>query len=322
VNIIICGVDVSSQWLDARIGHEGHFQRFANDPGGIAALAAFCRAEGAELVAMEATGGYERPAFARLWGEGLPCALLNPRSVRQFAEAMGVIEKTDKLDAGMIAWFAAVKHARPTPLAGPSQARLAALVTRLRQLTELKVTQTNQQRLVKEPAVLATFDAILATLARESRTLEAAIAELIDSDPLWQKLDAAFRTIKGVAARTTARLMAEMPEIGTLSGKAITKLAGLAPIAHDSGKTSGKRPTRGGRTHVRSILFLVADVARRYDPDLAAFHQRLSKAGKPKKVIRTALAHKLLVKLNAKARDIRKNLKNTITAGQEIANAT
>jgi transposase len=322
VNKIVCGVDVSSQWLDARIGHEGCFKRFANDPGGIADLAAFCRAAGTELVAMEATGGYERPAFAGLWVEGLPCTLLNPRSVRQFAEAMGVIEKTDKLDAGMIAWFAAVKRARPTPLAAPAQAKLAALVTGLRQLTETKVGQLNQQRLVTEPVMLASFAAILATLTREIRTLEAAIAALIDSDPLWRKLDAAFRSIKGVAGRTTARLMAEMPEIGTLSGKAITKLAGLAPIARDSGKNSGKRPVRGGRANVRSILFLVADIARRYDPDLAAFHQRLCAANKPKKVIRVALAHKLLVRLNAKARDIRETIENTTTAGGKIANAT
>ena len=122
------------------------------------------------------------------------------------------------------------------------------------------------------------------------------------------KLDPAFRSIKGVADRTVARLMAEMPEIGTLSNKAISKLAGLAPFARDSGTFKGKRAVRGGRTHVRSILFVVAELVRRYNPDFAAFHKRLKDAGKPLKVIRIALAHKLLVRLNAKAREVREQI--------------
>jgi transposase len=137
------------------------------------------------------------------------------------------------------------------------------------------------------------------------RQLEAAIAALIAADPLWEKLNHAFRSIKGVADRTVARLMAEMPEIGVASNKAISKLAGLAPLARDSGKQQGNRPVRGGRRNVRAILYVVAGVVRRHDPDLAAFHQRLTAAGKPKKVIRIALAHKLLVRLNAKAREVR-----------------
>ena len=119
-----------------------------------------------------------------------------------------------------------------------------------------------------------------------------------------------FRTVKGVADRTVARIMAELPEIGTYDNKAISKLVGLAPLAHDSGKKNGKRSIRGGRSGVRSILFLVADIARRYDPSLADFHRRLVAAGKPKMVVRVALAHKLLVRLNAKARDARAQYAN------------
>jgi transposase len=305
---IICGVDVSSTHLDARIGRDGPAARFSNTPAGIAALAAFCRAHAAALVVMEATGGYERQPFALLWAEGLPCAILNPRAVRRFAEAMGVLEKTDRIDAGLIAWFAAVKRIAPQEPARAAQARLAALVTRLRQLTALRAAQANQRRLVTEPDVLAAIDEMTALAARQIRSLEAKVAALIDADPLWRTLDQAFRTIKGIADRTIARLMAEMPEIGTLSGKAAAKLAGLAPIARDSGKLSGKRPVRGGRAGVRGILFVVAEVVRRFEPDLAAFHARLRQAGKPKKVIRIALAHKLLVRLNAKARDARQEL--------------
>jgi transposase len=308
VTRIICGVDVSSIHLDARIGPNGPAGRFANTPDGIAALAAFCQAHRVELVALEATGGYERQPFALLWAAGLPCALLNPRSVRRFAEAMGVLEKTDRLDAGLIAWFAAVKRVVPQAPARAEQARLAALVARLRQLTALRVAQLNQRRLVTEPDVLAAIDEMTALATRQMRSLEAKIAALIDADPLWRTLDRALRALKGVAGRTVARLMAEMPEIGTLSGKAAAKLAGLAPIARDSGQRNGKRPVRGGRAGVRSILFVVAEVARRFDPELAAFQARLRQAGKPKKVIRVALAHKLLVRLNAKARDARQTL--------------
>lgn len=152
------------------------------------------------------------------------------------------------------------------------------------------------------------FTRLLTVVKSQMRELEKAIADLIAADPLWAKLNQAFRSIKGVAKRTVARLMAEMPEIGTLSNKAISKLAGLAPLARDSGKHQGKRVVRGGRRGIRAILFVVSLVVRRYNPDFAAFHQRLTAAGKAKKAVRIALAHKLLVRLNAKAREVRREL--------------
>lgn len=305
---IICGVDVSSTTLDARIGRDGEYRRFKASTEGIDDLIAFCRNHQVTLVAMEATGGYERKPFGQLWAAKLPTAIVNPRAVRDFAKAMGVIEKTDRLDAGIIAWFAETKRIKPTPLASATQARLTALVARLRQLTEQRVQETNRRRLVVEPDVSASFEPILVAIAGQIRQFEAMIAKAISDDPLWAKLDAAFRTIKGVADRTVARLMAEMPEIGTLSNKAISKLAGLAPIARDSGQSNGKRKVRGGREGVRSILFVVAEVVRRHDPDFKAFYERLLNAGKPKKLIRIAIAHKLLVRLNAKAREVREKM--------------
>ena len=299
---------MSSQSLDARIGADGAVGRFAVTSDGVAALAAFCTAQGAELVAMEATGGYEKLPFALLWAAGIPTAIVNPRAVRRFAEGMGLLEKTDRIDSGVIAWFAATKRIAPRPPAAATQERLQALVTRLRQLTDLGTAQRNQCRLITDASVRASFDELLTLIRRQSRHLESEIANLLGADPLWRALDASFRTIKGVADRTVSRLMAEMPEIGTLSNKAAAKLGGLAPIAHDSGKLKGKRPIRGGRSGIRSTLFVVAEIVRRHDPDFAAFHKRLSSAGKPKKVIRVALAHKLLVRLNAKARDVRAQL--------------
>ena len=305
---IICGIDVASRTLEARVGQQGAAVSFANHPEGIAALDAFCRAHQVELVAMEATGGYEQQAFAQLSGQGLPVAILNPRAVRQFAQSMGRLEKTDQIDAGMIAWYAEVKKSEPVCVAPENQQHLRALVTRLRQLTEMRAVQLNQQRLVTDRAVEAGFRKMLAFLAKQIGKLEQAIAALIDQDPLWRELNQAFRTIKGVADRTVARLMAEMPEIGTLSNKTVSKLAGVAPLANDSGKHQGKRAVRGGRAAVREILFIVASVVGRYEPDFIAFQQRLRAAGKPPKVVRVALAHKLLVRLNAKAREVRQKL--------------
>ncbi len=308
---IICGVDVSSEWLDACVrATPGEACRFENSLCGVAALEAFCREHGVSLVVMEATGGYERLAFGRLWAVGLPAAVVNPRSVRQFAEAMGLLEKTDRVDAAAIAWYAEAKGIAPRPPAAPIQHKLAALVTRLRQLTELRTMQSNQRRLVADPDAQSSIDELLAVVGRQIRTLETKIIALIGSDPLWATLDASFRSIKGVADRTVARILAELPEIGTLPNKAAAKLVGLAPIARDSGKQTGKRSVRGGRSGIRSILFVVAEIVRRYDPDFAAFHRKLGDAGKPKKVIRVALARKLLVRLNAKARDARRQFAN------------
>jgi transposase len=299
---------VSAQTLDARIGPDGTMRQVARSAEGIAELAAFCQEHGVELVVMEATGGYEKLPFLLLWQAGVPCALVNPRSVRRFAEGMGFLEKTDRLDAGLIAWYGAVKGIVAQEPPSQAQARLTALVGRLRQITELAVAQTNQRRLQSEPAVLASIDAVLALVRGQIRDFERAIAALIATDPLWRKLNEHFRSIKGVADRTVARVMAELPEIGTLSNKAVAKLVGLAPFAKDSGQVAGRRRVRGGRAGVRSILFVVAEIVRRHDPDFADFHRRLSHAGKPKKAIRIAIARKLLVRLNAKARDARRQL--------------
>ena len=306
----ICGVDTSKQHLDARVVPGEAFARFANDAAGIAGLAAFCTEHKTELVVMEATGGFERLAFTLLWEAGVACAIVNPRSVRQYAEAMGFLEKTDRIDAFIIAHFARSKDLKPTPQLSQNQRRLKDLVVRLRQLTDDLVVNKQRRRQVEDAEITASFDELIALIKRQSRRLEGEIASLIDDDPLWAVLDETFRSVKGVADRTVARIMAELPEIGIYDNKAIAKLVGLAPLANDSGKKNGKRSIRGGRSGVRSILFLVADIARRYDPGLADFHRRLTAAGKPKMVVRVALAHKLLVRLNAKARDARAQYAN------------
>lgn len=306
---IICAIDVSSDALDIHLrGAADAPQRVANTAEGIAALAELCRRHRVTLAVMEASGGYERLAHGLLWAQGIPAAIVNPRMVRDFAKSMGVLEKTDRIDAAMIAWFAQTRRIVAQPPASESQAGLAAWVRRLRQLIAARTAQQQELRLVTDAHVLAEGHQTIAYLTSQIRTFEARIAQAIAADPLWARLDAAFREIKGVAARTVSQIAAELPEIGTLSAKAIGKLAGLAPLADDSGKRNGTRHIRGGRAGVRSILFVVAEIVRRHNPDFAAFHQRLIAAGKPKRVVRIALAHKLLTRLNAKARDSRQNL--------------
>jgi transposase len=302
---MICGVDVSQQTLEARIEEGGPGATFANTAAGIIQLVGFCRVHQVHLVAMEASGGYERLALQLLSAEQIPVAILNPRAVRKFAESMGYLEKTDALDAGVIALYARTRKSQPCSPGSAQQQHLRALVTRLRQLTDLQTAQRNQQLLVTDPTVQGLNHQLLQVVKTQIRSLEKAIAALIETDPLWGQLNQSFRSIKGVASRTVSRLMAEMPEIGTLSNKQIAKLAGLAPLACDSGKARGKRVIAGGRRPIRDTLFLVAGVVARFHPDFIAFRQRLTGAGKAKKVVRVALAHKLLTRLNAKAREVR-----------------
>lgn len=302
---IICGVDVSGATLDARIGPNGPWFKVERSPQGIAELAGSCREHGVGLVAMEASGGYERLPFALLWEVGLPCAIANPRAVRRFAQALGKLEKTDRMDAGVIAHYAAATGLGPQAPADAAQARLEALAGRLRQVTAARTAQINQRRLLEEPLVLASIEEAIAFHTRQIRTLETAIEDLIGADPLWTQLARAFRTIKGVAERTVSGVLALMPEIGTLSNKAVAKLAGLAPLANDSGKRQGARSVRGGRAPLRTLLVFVARIVAKHDPDFTQAHQRLSAAGKPKMVVNVALARKLLVRLNAKAKEVR-----------------
>ena len=301
---IICGVDVSKRRLDAHVAPSGTFASFDNNAAGITALAGFCHRQGVQFVAMEATGGYERQPFLLLWAAGIACGLTNPRSVRRYAEAMGILEKTDRLDAGVIARFAIAKELKPTSPPTALQQRLNALVARLRQVTDDLTVQKQRRSCAMSQEMLTSIDEVIALLKRQTKTLAGEIGSLIDDDPLWSQLDAVLRT-KGIADRTVARMLAELPEIGIYSNKAVVKLAGLAPLAHDSGARAGQRHIRGGRAGIRSILFLVADIVRRYDHSLAAFHRKLTEAGKPKMVVRIALARKLLVRLNARARQAR-----------------
>jgi transposase len=306
----ICGVDVSKTMLDAFVASSGTHARFANDAEGIAALGALCKAQAVDLVVMEATGGHERMAYLLLWQAGVKCAVVNASSVRYHARSKGLLEKTDRIDAAVIASFAAMKGVVACDPPSVDQLRLKALVTRLSQITGDLTIQKQRLSSCTDAEARASLAEIVALLKRQARHIEGEIASAIDDDPLWAKLAEAFSSIKGVARRTIATLMADLPEIGLISNKAVSKLAGLAPLADDSGKRKGKRHIGGGRERVRGILYVISWVACKYDDSLKAFHQRLIEAGKPKLVARIAVAHKILVRLNAKAREARMEMQN------------
>jgi transposase len=308
------GVDCSKAWLDAWIAPQ-HEIRCANTPEGIADLAHFVRqhVDGEEppLVVLEASGGCEKLPYLQLWTEGIACTIINPRQARAFAQAMGFLEKTDRIDAQVLARFAEARQLGPTAPPSEGQAALEALAARLRQVTRDIIVQKQRRSASTDPLTLEQIAQALALFNTQAKHIADKIAERIAQDPLWRAFDQTIRSIKGLSDRTCAYLLADLPELGTVSNKAIVKLVGLAPIANDSGQRSGKRRTRGGRASIRSILFLVADIARRYDPSLQAFRDKLLDAGKPKMVVRIALARKLLVRLNAKIRDERLKISAT-----------
>jgi transposase len=230
-----CGVDVSKDWLDCFIP-PAHFERFENSPEGIGKLAGFVQAQEPCLVVMEASGGLERVPFYLLWEQQVPCAIVNARSVRDFAKAMGHLEKTDRIDASVIARYAATKAIQPTPPPSQNQQHLSALSARMRQVVSDLTVQKQRLHTANHDVAREGLLEIIAVLKRQSKSLSAEIAALIKADPLWAALDATLRSVKGVADRTVATLMADLPELGVLSNKAIAKLAGLAPLADDSGK--------------------------------------------------------------------------------------
>jgi transposase len=312
VTQINIGVDSSKAWLDAWVAPD-HSLRCANTPEGIAELACFVRSHAGDdaLVVLEASGGCERLAFIQLWSHGISCAIINPRQARAFAEAMGYLEKTDRIDAEVLARFAEAKRLTPTPPPSEGQARLEAIAARLRQVTRDIIVQKQRRSATIDQLALEQIGEAIALFERQARHLATMIADLIAQDPLWRAFDETIRSVKGLADRAVAYLAADLPELGTLSNKAIVKLVGLAPIANDSGNRTGKRRVRGGRASVRSVLFLVADIARRFDASLTRFRDKLLAAGKPKMVVRIALARKLLVRLNAKMRDKRRQLAAT-----------
>jgi transposase len=300
---IFVGIDVSKATLDVHCRPAGSAFQCPNDPDGIASLVGRLAALAPTLVVLEATGGFEIPAVAALAAAGLAVAVVNPRQARDFAKATGKLAKSDTIDAAVLAHFGEALRPEPRPLPAPEVAALEALLARRRQLLGMLTMETNRLGGCRDGAVRADIEANVAWLGERLAALEKALAEAIKASCVWREKEELLRSIPGVGPVASRTLLAGMPELGGISGKQAAALAGLAPYDDDSGKRRGQRRVRGGRSEVRSVLYMAALAAGRCNPVFRAFKERLAKAGKKAKVILVAIARKLVVLANAVLRD-------------------
>lgn len=297
------GIDVSSETLDAHLRPDDTARQFANTPEGLDALLEWARPLGLTLVVVEVSGGYERALLTALSLQGLPVSLVNPKRVRDFAKALGRLAKTDAIDAAVLAQFA--QTVRPAAWSLPTDAaeQLQALLARRSQLVAMRTMEVNRLRMLTVSAVRKSVQDVIRTLDREIRKADKRLGDAIRGCPEWKAKDELLQSIPGIGPVASRTLLAEMPELGTLSREQAAALAGVAPMNRDSGRFRGKRLIAGGRASVRTVLYLAGHAARRGNEVLRAFADRLKAAGKAPKVIRIALARKLLIIANAVLRN-------------------
>lgn len=295
---VFIGIDVGKAQLDVAERPSGATWRLAHDEAGITDLVTRWRAQPPTLIVLEATGGLEVPLVAALGTAGLAVVVVNPRQVRHFAQALGQLAKTDRLDAALLARFAESVRPPPRPLPDAQAQALAALVTRRSQIVTMLVAE--QQRLHSTPPPLRPRVATHVDWLRTERAaLEAELAQTIQQTPLWRERDDLLRSVPGVGPTLATTLLADLPELGRLTRKQIAALVGVAPLNHDSGQHRGRRIIWGGRAQVRTVLYMGTLVAVQHNSVLRPFYERLLAAGKPKKVALVACMHKLLIILNA-----------------------
>jgi transposase len=292
------GIDVAKQSLDVCLLTE--LKRFTttNDSPGFRQLLDALPTPGSCLVVLEATGGYQRAVVAELVAAGHQVAVVNPRQVRDFARGLGILAKTDRLDAEVIARFGQQAQPRSLEKTSDIQQQLQQLVTRRRQLIDLRTAETNRLESAITKSVIKSLRSMIEHLQKKIRQVEKEMAQLVESDEQLQCQAALIESVPGVGVITATTLIAELPELGRLNRQEIAALAGLAPFNRDSGKFHGCRSIWGGRRAVRSVLYMAALSARRFNPVIRAFAQRLEATGKPFRVVLTACMRKLLVILN------------------------
>jgi transposase len=277
----------------------------ARDAAGIEQLIEWLRQRPPQLVAMEATGGLETVVAASLSAAGLPVAIVNPVQIRAFAKALGERAKTDPIDAAVIAHFAAATGLRARPLPDAATRMLGDLVARRRQIVGMMVAERQRGQRASEPRLKQSIARLIKALTKELASVDGEIDSAVRGSPVWRAKENLLVSTPGVGPKVARTLIADLPELGTLSGKEIGALAGLAPFTRQSGQWRGKSFIGGGRTTVRCALFMAAMVAKRHNPVLKVFFDRLVAAGKPKMVALIAVARKLLTILNAMLRDNR-----------------
>lgn len=296
---LVAGIDVSSQSLDWCLLPSGESGQENNSGKGIARLVSRLKRAAPTLIVLEATGGYERSLVLALAEAGLPAAVVNPRQVRDFAKARGVLAKTDAVDARVLAQFARDLKPRPSEAPDERQLECAELVARRRQLIAMRTAEKNRKQQVRGAVVQESVKNLLTALSQQIAEIERQIAEVLSRCAVCQRRVELLQTVPGVGATVSRTLMVDLPQLGRLNRRQIASLVGVAPLNRDSGRMRGRRSVWGGRTHVRQVLYMAILAALRCNPVLKAFYDRLRAAGKPAKVALTACMRKLLTILNA-----------------------
>lgn len=301
---VVAGVDVSKENLDVCVLPLGQVRRFSNNEKGCAELAVVLSELSPSRVVFESTGGLEMLAVGILSAAALPVVIVNPRQIRDFAKACGLLAKTDNLDAKIIASFGQKIEPEIRPLKDEAAQVLSALVSRRRQLVDMLTAEKN--RLSAAPkAVRPGIASHIEWLEQQISDLDDEISRFIQSSPVWKAKEQILTSMKGIGSVTAATLLAALPELGSVSRHEVAALAGLCPYNRDSGKHRGQRRIWGGRAAVRTALYMATLAAVRFNPAIKSFYERLRKAGKQHKVAITAAMRKLLVTLNAMVRDNR-----------------
>jgi transposase len=295
---VFVGIDVSKDRLDVALRPTSARWAVAHEEAGITALVDRLRRHTPTLIVLEATGGLEVPLTGALAAAGLPVVVVNPRQVRDFAKATGKLAKTDALDASVLAQFAEVVRPALRPLPDAATQALSALLTRRRQLIEMLTAEKNRLG-PAPPPVRKGIRTHITWLERRLADLDGELTQAIRESPVWREKDDLLRSTPAVGPVLSRTLLANLPELGTLTRQQIAALVGVAPLNRDSGAWRGKRRVWGGRAHVRAALYMSALVATRFNPVIRTFYQRLCAAGKAKKVALTACMRKLLTILNA-----------------------
>lgn len=292
------GIDVSKDTLDVAIFESGKKWLFPNNDTGINQLVQVVNELHVELVVMESTGGYEAPLAYALTKAGIPCAVVNPRETRDFAKATKKLAKTDKIDAHVLAHFAAVIKPEPHPLSDEETQELGAILARRRQLVQMITAEKNRLHTAHHSVKQGIIN-LIAYMEKELADLDTNLKGRIEESPIQSEKYNCLKSVPGVGPNLAATLIIELPELGTLNRKKIATLVGVAPLNHDSGSKRGKRSPWGGRPQVRTALYMAALVATKFNPVICELYDRLCNAGKAKKVALVACMHKLLIILNA-----------------------
>jgi len=298
------GIDVSKARLDVHVHPVGESFAVGNDEAGVAGLVErLGKLGGLTSIGVEASGRYERLAVAELANAGLPVVVLNPAQVRHYGQAIGLRAKTDPIDARLIALFVEAVRPEPRPLADAQTQDLAALMARRRQIVAMLAAEKARRQQAAAGLARVSIARSITFLEDELKTLDLEIDKTVRGTPVWRERENLLASVPGIGKTIARTLLAELPELGTLNPKQIAALAGLAPDTRQSGKWRGSSFIGGGRTAVRTALFMGALVAARHNPTLKAFRDRLVASGKPKLVAIIATARKLLTILNAILRD-------------------